>query len=559
MKRKLICLILSFCLVGSIVACGDTTGQTNTESTKDSELISDSQENAKNYEFISVFSSQDSISLNSQEEKVFAIDKDISGKEYIKVTIKTNANLVGKFTYKNVDNSKEVVSEDFFIEPSNNVVEFKQFFDAFRLNGVGQFDKHLISVSLKNVDANKATVELKDVSVAERDVPALEKELYIEKDNLKVGADLAMGGTLSYLEKTAWEDFTIDEIINYDNEVYIGVDAKKKAMRELSSSVNLINIYDAGREIQQSYYADVGGSMKEATGANGYDRRWSFTATREGYYWPYNPVQGGDEVCNVSQIIDYEVGNNYIYVKVRAMDWGNGYARPEYSHLEGYEAVKGGRTTKSYIENWYTIKDGMLYVDNRFIDWNGFTDMQNIAPHTLEVPATYVVHPLSTYVCYNGNDKWNLNDESYDVQDSLEGWWAADTVHLSSYHPEDWFAWVNDEFFGVGVYVPGTAEYHSGRNDTLSLANMTNNSSAFTSPMANEFLYNKKAPTSKYTSCYVGNTSYTAPVVGVKMKEYVPLSYSYVIAVDYLDVIRSNFKKVYESGTILNEGLKAWD
>ena len=551
MIRKLICLILAFCLAGSIVSCG--------KNNKESGAGSGGQGGSSKYKFTSVYSSASVTALQSQEEKVFSIDRDIAGKEYVKVTLKTNANLLGKFTYKNVENSKEVVTEEFYVEPSDGIVEFKQFFDAFRLNGVGQFKKHLISVSLKNLDAHNATVELKDVSVAKRDVPAYEKELYIEKDNLKVGADLAMGGTLSYLEKTAWENFTVDEIINYDNEVYIGVNASEKAMVDLSSSVNLINIYDAGREIQQSYYANVGGSMEEATGANGYDRRWSFTATREGYYWPYNPVQGVDEVCNVSQIIDYEVGDNFIYVKVRAMDWGNGYARPEYDHLEGYNAVKNGRTTKSYIENWYTIKDGMLYVDNRFIDWNGFTDMDNIRPHTLEIPATYIVHPLSTYVCYTGNDPWNLNDESYDVQDSLKGWWAADIVHLSWYHPEDWFAWVNDEFFGVGVYVPGAAEYHSGRNDTLSISSLYNNRNAANSPMANQFLYNKKAPTSIYTSCYVGNTSYTAPVVGVKMKEYVALSYSYVISVDYLDVIRSNFKKVYESGTVLNEGLKAWD
>jgi hypothetical protein len=185
--------------------------------------------------------------------------------------------------------------------------------------------------------------------------------------------------------------------------------------------------------------------------------------------------------------------------------------------------------------------------------------MENIAPHTLEIPATYVVHPLGTYVCYIGNDKWNLQDETYDVQKNLKGWWASDIVHLSWYHPEDWFAWVNDEFFGVGVYIPGAAEYHSGRNDQTSYSNVTNNKNAYSSPMSNKFLYNKVPPTSQYTSCYVGNTSYTAPVVGVKMKEYVALSYSYVIAVDYLDVIRSNFKTIYESGSILNEGLKAWD
>ena len=522
-----------------------------------SESTSESVEVGETIQFETVFSNTEKITLASGGSESFVIDKDISGKEYVKLTVKTNANLLGEFKYRNVDDSSQVVKEEFFIEPSSKTVEFKQFFDAFRDNGVGLFDKHLISITLKNLDSHVAEVQLSNVAVSDREVPAFEKEIYIEKDCLKVGADLAMGGTLSYLEKTSWEGLSVDEVIDYNNNIYIGVNAKDNADVELSSSVNLINIHDAGREFQQSYYADIGGSMQEATGANGYDRRWSYTATREGYYWPYNPVQGGDEVCNLSQIIDYEVSDNLIYVKVRAMDWGNGSARPEHKG-DDYEDVKFGRTTKSYIENWYTIKDGMLYVDNRFIDWNGFTDMENIPLHTLEIPAAYVVHPLSTYVCYTGNEPWNLDDTSYDRQPKLLGWWDSN-AHVNYYHPEDWFAWVNDQDFGVGVYVPGAETYVSGRNDVESSFSIHNNQTAYESKMVTDYLFNKKEPTSKYTSCYVGNTSYTAPVVGVRMKEYVAISYSYVVAVNYLDIMRKDFKAIYEKGEMTNQGLKAWD
>ena len=546
MKRKILSLMLACTMVFSVCACDASSDSTP-----------ESSGNGETYQFVSVFSNSEEIMLASGASESFLIDKDISGKEYVKLTIKTNANLLGEFIYSNVNNPSQIVKEEFFIEHSSKTVEFKQFLDAFRDNGVGLFDEHLISITLKNLDSHTAEVNFSDVSVSDREVPAFEKEIYIEKDNLKVGADLAMGGTLSYLEKTSWEGLTIDEVIDYNNNIYIGVNAKENADVELSSSVNLINICDAGREFQQSYYADIGGSMEEATGANGYDRRWSYTATREGYYWPYNPVQGGDEVCNLSQIIDYEVSDNSIYVKVRAMDWGNGSARPEHKG-DDYEEVKFGRTTKSYIENWYTIKDGMLYVDNRFIDWNGFTDMENIPLHTLEIPAAYVVHPLSTYVCYTGNDPWNLEDTSYDRQPKLLGWWD-ENAHVNNHHPEDWFAWVNDDDFGVGVYVPGAASYVSGRNDVESSFFVHNNQTAYESKMATDYLFNKKAPTSQYTSCYVGNTSYTAPVVAVRMKEYVPLSYTYVVAVNYLDIMRKDFKSIYEKGEMTNQGLKAWD
>lgn len=497
--------------------------------------------------------------LDAGQTKTLTINQNISGKEYIKIILDCNVNLLGEYKYSDITDPSKVVTEPFYIEPSAEEIEFKQFFDAFRPNAIGAFDKKLISITLKNLDDKIANVNVKNITVTNREVPAFEKEVYLEKGGLKIGADLTMGGTLSYLEKLDYNGQTVDEVLDQNDNVTIGVNAKEGAKEHLSSSVNLINICDAGREFQQSYYAEIGGSMQENTGANGYERRWSFTATREGYYWPYNPVQGGDEVCNLSQIIDYEVTKNSIYVKVRAMDWGNGYARPEHAKHEMYETFKNGRTTKSYIENVYTIKGGMLYVENRFIDWNGFSDMENIPVHTLEIPAAYVVHPLSNYVCYVGGNPWNLSDTNYEREPDLPGWWLGEETHVNFTHPEDWFAWVNDEDFGVGVYVPNAGAYISGRNNSGRHISHPNNSDAKYSKMANDYLYNKPAPTSAYTSCYVGNTSYTAPIVNVRMKEYVPLSYTYVVAVDYLPIMRSAFKNINEAGIITNKGLEAWD
>ena len=76
--------------------------------------------------------------------------------------------------------------------------------------------------------------------------------------------------------------------------------------------------------------------------------------------------------------------------------------------------------------------------------------------------------------------------------------------------------------------------------------------------MYNDYLYNKAEPSSPYTNCYVSNTSYTAPVITTSMKEYVPMSYTYVLAVDYVSVMRNNFKALAASETIKNENIKAW-
>ena len=553
MKRTTAVISLLCAMVMGAGSCSFLPSQ-STSSTS-----STSEQGSSAVELISteIYKGDGAFALSQNQTKTLEINQDISGKEYIKIVLDNNVNLLGEYKYSDVSNPDTVVTEPFYIEPSSEEIEFKQFFDAFRPNAIGAFDKKLISITLKNLDEKIANVNVKSITVTNREVPAFEKEIYLEKGGLKVGADLAMGGTLSYLEKLGYNGETIDEVIDANDNVTIGVNAKEGAKEHLSSSVNLINICDAGREFQQSYYADIGGNMQEATGANGYERRWSFTATREGYYWPYNPVQGGDEVCNLSQIVDYEVTNDSIYVKVRAMDWGNGYARPEYANHKNHEEFKKGRTTKSYIENTYTIKGGMLYVDNRFIDWNGFTDLENIPVHTLEIPAAYVVHPLSNYVCYVGSNPWDLSDTNYEREPSLPGWWLGDETHVNFTHPEDWFAWVNDEDFGVAVYIPNAGAYISGRNNVGREIGHTHNSDALNSRMAGDYLYNKVGPTSAYTSCYVGNTSYTAPIVNVRMKEYVALSYSYVVAVDYLPVMRSAFKNIV--GSITNKGLEAWN
>jgi hypothetical protein len=63
----------------------------------------------------------------------------------------------------------------------------------------------------------------------------------------------------------------------------------------------------------------------------------------------------------------------------------------------------------------------------------------------------------------------------------------------------------------------------------------------------------------EYMSCYVQNTSYTAPSIAFKMENYVPLAYSYVIAVDTISNMRNTFQALEQAGSLKNEGLDAWD
>lgn len=555
--KKTLVGLLTLCMAFSVCGCNLSFGGNSGSQTV----------NGVTYE--TVVKAQETKTLKQNESITYTIDKDITGKDYVVFKLNTNVNLLGKYVYHDVENASKVVEEEFFIEAAQT--EFKQFLDGYRANAKGAFDKQLKTITLTNIDQKEGAVEMKDISVGNREFPELERELYVEGKNLKVGADLATGGALTYLERLSYVDDngvaqTIDEVISHDDEVEIGVNAKEGAKAHLSSSVNLINIYDAGRQFQQSFYSNVGGTsadhwdkmeaggyydkLPEDYGSNGYDRAMCKTAHKDGYFWPYNPVQGGDVACNPSQIIDFEVTKNEIYVKTRAMDWAKGRMG---DNLIG--TVQGGVTTKSYMENWYTIKGDMVFVTNRFIDWNGFEGMESVPTHSNELPAAYVVHPLHNYVCYTGNRPWN--GEELEWQPEL-GSWAASSHR--NYNPaEEWFAWVNDEGFGVGVYIPNTTVFCSGRSNATTSSVYSNNNNAYASPMANEYRYNKPEATYPQQSCYVGNTCYTAPVVSWTMRAYQPMSYQYIIAVDYLEVMRESFKYVNESGEMKNEQLHAWD
>jgi hypothetical protein len=335
----------------------------------------------------------------------------------------------------------------------------------------------------------------------------------------------------------------------------------------LSSSVNLVNIYDAGRQIQQSYYANVGGDMNNANGANGYQRGYCYTGADDGYYWPYNPVQAGDCADNPGQVVDYQITKDYIYIKARAMDWGKGWKESwagkyekkaqQLGGMEKLGLVEGGVTTKSYMENWYRIEQGMVVVENTFIDWNGFTDMKTVPFHTNELPAVFVSQSLDRFVCYEGSFPWTKGELTYytDVASSL----TDDSPSVYA-HTEDWFAWVSDDDFGLGVYVAGVDYFKAGRTEPTANISRWKNTGAYNAPMVldEELLSNKPYPDSPHTSCYVFNASYTAPVQFWTMKEYQKMKYSYAISVDYISVMRQQFQQLSQMEKMQNKLFAEW-
>ena len=547
-------------------------------------------------------------------EQTITVNQALNG-AYVKLVYTTDVNVWGVFKYRNADSSI-TAKEDFYLQAGTT--EHKQLLDIFRFNGVGyglsQNDIYLESITFKNAELKSCSgsVTLHSFTSQVKDFDTSKMEIYLTREQddgseMTIGAHLGLGGSFTYLAKSGIYEGVVEQsentwvnqnfwgytkykantgrvVLSDNSSIYdenhatgdktseAGYYGNATSSRSEDGAVNLINNVDAGRQIQQSWYAQVGGNSEATNGENGYTRADCTTgATLQdpSQYWPYNPVQAGDVVSNPGQIIDFEINETkgYIYVKTRAMDWAKGYNKED--PREG--TVEGGVTTKSYMENYYRLgTDGTVTVNNRFVDWNGFEDMESCAWASNELPAVYPVHTLNYYVTnIDGDGSWKDNIEfKSDLESWVEnayiqnntGFREVEGVRVDTpTKVEDWFAWANGgtmDSFGVGVYIPNTAQWTSGRSNTSTGLDIDINRNALNNVLPNkgEIFSNMQPIELTYKSTYVNNTSYTAPVVSFRMEEYVPIEYSYVICVDSITNIRETFKQIKDNGTVTNAG-----
>ncbi len=166
----------------------------------------------------------------------------------------------------------------------------------------------------------------------------LEKMSYIDNGTVRVGVDLNMGGSITYVADSKTQE-------------------------------NIINNYDFGRQIQQCYYSGPKSpchpSWKAGKG-----------------FWSWNPIQTGDCCLNPSKVIEFKNDGKEIYVKCIPLQWA-------------MDNVPGECT----YENWITLEGNQVHVRNRFV--NSRTDKTFYEAHSQELPSVYTIgklHRLFTYV-----------------------------------------------------------------------------------------------------------------------------------------------------------------
>ena len=408
------------------------------------------------------------ITQTDKELQLVPEDGAVAWFNYYGISYSSDCYLKGEIIYNSGVKEK---TEEFFLEPAENG-EFYSFVDDC-ING--KRGNNIKSVVLTPTDKACGEFEIKGIALFNREIPT--HEIFIEAQGVKIGVDLLWGGALSYVEDL---DSQV-EAVSVDGKIKVDSNAGERYNAEvLNENVNLINRNDTGRLVQQSYY----GTLE-------YDY---------GVYmdndWRYNPVQGGNQYNDNSKIVDLRVDENSIYIKCRPLDW----------------AKEKEFITPSYMEATYSVENGMVHANCRFVDFSGYPEAES----SQEIPAFYCVEPLCNFVYYGGEEPWTNGELTYEK--ALIFWPDAGYPHF--YSKENWSAFTGefDDSFGIGLFVPGEEEFLAGIFDRGNTIN--------------------EDPSKD------GPTSYIAVTKTRTFRSFEPYEYEYYLATGDVNEIRESFSTI---------------
>lgn len=207
-----------------------------------------------------------------------------------------------------------------------------------------------------------------------------------------------------------------DEAWTYlDNGVLrIGVDRSRGAaigyLALVGRSENLLNHFDEGRFIQQSYYGDPDGSQ------------WVEKP------WRYNPVQGGSYRGEDAMTLEFRKTETELYAKVEPLHWASAQRCPE-----------------GIMQEWITLDGAVAHVRMQ-MDYSGPT--QKKEAHQ-EMPAMFVDFALPHLVFQREGQLVRHAPIFLDLEKG-----KPERID----YDDDWVAYVDDSDFGIGIYTPGTSE-----------------------------------------------------------------------------------------------------
>jgi hypothetical protein len=213
---------------------------------------------------------------------------------------------------------------------------------------------------------------------------AAERPLYLDNGTVRLGIDLGSGGSVFHFGRAA-------------------------------GGVNLLNHFDRGRFVQQSYYGAADGSL------------WNKKP------WRWNPVQGGDWRGAPARLLSCSVVTNA------------GQPTALVSRSVPKHWASGADIDDAVMEQRITLTNALAHIRYRFT-YSGNTVHP---PAHQELPAVFIDAAYTNLVFYNGPQPWT----SGALTRAIPGW-----PNQGKKTTEHWAAYVNDADFGLGVFTPGTGD-----------------------------------------------------------------------------------------------------
>ncbi|MEI8207432.1 MAG: hypothetical protein WCG03_11195 [Kiritimatiellales bacterium] len=201
--------------------------------------------------------------------------------------------------------------------------------------------------------------------------------------------------------------------------VRIGVDKSRGAcvgyFGESKTRRNLLNHYDEGRFVQQSYYGDSDGSM------------WNKQP------WSYNPVQGGSWDRKPSRMLEFRKTDDSLYAQIEPRSWSGGAPCPE-----------------AIMEETITLKDSVARITFKMT----YTGEDQGNPRHQEMPAVFVDGALKNFF-YEKNGIFTNEAPRILGEGGKKG---TEGLGLGA-STSEWVAYLDDNGWGIGVFTPGTTDF----------------------------------------------------------------------------------------------------
>ncbi|MEO9021831.1 MAG: hypothetical protein ABI237_19385 [Ginsengibacter sp.] len=232
-----------------------------------------------------------------------------------------------------------------------------------------------------------------------RDSSHVDHIIYLENNEIKVGVNLDLGGSITWLSSKQKDE-------------------------------NLINNFDWGRQIQMSFYGGPNPYMPNGKQPKPF---WKTLG--------WNPIQSGDYAGNRSEVIDYKQSSTEIYVKCIPMQW-----------------PLNNVPCNCTFESWIRLNKNTVLVKSRLN--NTRKDSTQYQGRSQELPAIYTNAPFTELVTYQGPKPFQYDTVSHIQNENIPGSGRIDWASWQA--TENWAATLDKNNWGLGVWNPGVQRFKGG-------------------------------------------------------------------------------------------------